>query len=77
MVYLAAVIVVATLIAMASGRVPPALALACAIAVGGVTGIAEPSALFDGLSNGGVITVAAMLVIAKGVVHTGVVSRLT
>lgn len=77
MVYLAAVIVVATLIAMASGKVPPVLALACAIMVGGLAGIAEPSDLFAGLSNGGVITVGAMLVIAKGVVHTGVVSRLT
>jgi di/tricarboxylate transporter len=77
MILLAAVIVVATLVAMASGRVPAVLALACAISVAGLAGLAEPSALFAGLSNGGVITVAAMLVIAKGVVHTGVVSRLT
>ena len=33
--------------------------------------------LFSGLSNGGVITVGAMLVIAKGVVQTGVVARVT
>ena len=75
MIYWAAAIVVLTLVAMASGKVPPVLALASGLAAAGVTGVVEPSALFGGLSNGGVITVAAMLVIAKGVIHTGVVSR--
>lgn len=75
MIYWAAAIVVLTLVAMASGKVPPVLALATGLAAAGVTGVVEPSALFGGLSNGGVITVAAMLVIAKGVIHTGVVSR--
>lgn len=74
---LAAVVVAATLVAMASGRVPAVLALAAAIAVAGVTGLAPVSELFAGLSNGGVITVACMLVIAKGVVQTGVVTRVT
>lgn len=77
MIYFAAAIVLVTLVAMASGRVPAVLALAGAISVAGLAGIAPPSALFAGLSNGGVITVAAMLVIAKGVIHTGVVSRVT
>jgi di/tricarboxylate transporter len=77
MIVFAAVIVVLTLVAMASGRVPAVLALATGISVAALAGIAEPSALFAGLSNGGVITVAAMLVIAKGVIHTGVVSRVT
>lgn len=77
MIYWAAAIVVLTLVAMASGKVPPLLALATGLAAAGVTGVVEPSALFGGLSNGGVITVAAMLVIAKGVIHTGVVSRVT
>ncbi|MBK6763809.1 MAG: anion permease [Micrococcales bacterium] len=75
MIYLAGAIVILTLVAMASGRVPPVLALASGLAVAGVTGVAPPATLFAGLSNGGVITVAAMLVIAKGVIHTGVVSR--
>lgn len=75
MIYWAATIVVLTLVAMASGKVPPVLALATGLAAAGVTGVVEPSALFGGLSNGGVITVAAMLVIAKGVIHTGVVTR--
>ena len=75
MIYWAAAIVVLTLVAMASGKVPPVLALATGLAAAGVTGVVEPSALFGGLGNGGVITVAAMLVIAKGVIHTGVVSR--
>jgi di/tricarboxylate transporter len=77
MIYLAAAIVLAALVAMASGKVPATLALACAISLAAITGIASPAALFAGLSNGGVITVAAMLVIAKGVIHTGVVSRVT
>lgn len=62
---------------MASGRVPPVLALGCAIAVAAVTGLAPVNELFSGLSNGGVITVAGMLVIAQGVIFTGVVSRIT
>jgi hypothetical protein len=38
---------------------------------------APPLTLFAGLSNGGVITVAGMLVVAKGVVKTGVIARAT
>lgn len=75
MIYLAAIIVIATLIAMASGRIQPVLALTAGLCVAAITGVAPPSALASGLSNGGVITVGAMLVIAKGVIHTGVVSR--
>ncbi len=74
---LTAVILVVTLAAMTSGRMPAVLALMIALIVGGAIGIATPSQLFAGLSNGGVITIAAMLVIAKGVLATGVVSRLT
>lgn len=73
----AAVIVVITLAVMTTGRTPAVLALICALVVAGLLGIATPSELFGGLSNGGVITIAAMLVIAKGVLHTGVVSRVT
>ncbi|MUM36059.1 SLC13 family permease, partial [Mycolicibacterium sp. CBMA 361] len=73
----AAAIVILTLVAMTTGRLPAVLALTCALVAGGLLGIASPSELFAGLSNGGVITVAAMLVIAKGVLHTGVVSRAT
>jgi di/tricarboxylate transporter len=56
---------------MTTGAVPAVLALVTA----GLAGIATPAQLFAGLSNGGVITIAAMLVIAKGVLHTGVISR--
>lgn len=77
MAILTAVIVVATLIAMTSGRVPAILALIIALLVAGIAGIATPAELFSGLSNGGVITIAAMLVIAKGVLATGVISRVT
>ncbi len=77
MIYLAAFIVLGTLVAMASGKIPAVLALATGLAVAGLTGVATPSELFSGLSNGGVITVAAMLVIAKGIVQTGVVTRVT
>jgi di/tricarboxylate transporter len=74
---LAAVVVVATLAVMASGKVPAVLALAAGLAVAGILGLAPVSALFAGLSNGGVITVAGMLVIAKGVVKTGAIARVT
>ena len=74
---IAAVVVVATLAAMASGKVPVVLALATGLAVGGILQLAPVSALFAGLSNGGVITVAGMLVVAKGVVKTGVIARAT
>jgi di/tricarboxylate transporter len=77
MMIFAALLVVATLVAMASGRVPPVMALGSAIAVAAIVGIAPPNELFAGLSNGGVITVAGMLVIAQGVIYTGVVSRVT
>lgn len=77
MAFVAAVIVVLTLIVMTTGRVPAVLALICALVAAGLLGIASPAELFGGLSNAGVITIAAMLVIAKGVLHTGVVSRVT
>ncbi|MBI3216516.1 MAG: SLC13 family permease [Mycobacterium sp.] len=73
----AAIIVVVTLAVMTTGRAPAVLALICALVVAGLLGIATPAELFGGLSNGGVITIAAMLVIAKGVLHTGAVSRAT
>lgn len=71
MAIVAAVLVVVTLVAMTSGRVPAVLALIVALLVAGVIGIATPAQLFAGLSNSGVITIAAMLVIAKGVLSTG------
>jgi di/tricarboxylate transporter len=71
----AAVIVISTLVVMTMGTVPAVLALLCALVAAGLVGIATPAELFGGLSNGGVITIAAMLVIAKGVLYTGVVSR--
>ena len=73
----AAIIVTITLAVIVSGRAPAVLCLVCALLVAAFLGIAKPSELFAGLSNGGVITIAAMLVIAKGVFYTGVVSRVT
>jgi di/tricarboxylate transporter len=75
--YVAAVLVVATLVAMASGKFDAVLSLMVALIVAGILGIAPTDRLLAGLSNAGVITVAAMLVIARGVVQTGVVSRVT
>ena len=40
MIFLAAFIVLATLVAMASGKVPAVLALATGLAVAGLTGVA-------------------------------------
>ncbi len=77
MIWLAALIIVGTLVAMTSGRVPPAFALAVGLCAAGLTGVATFEQLASGLSNGGVVTVAAMLVVAKGVVRTGVVNRVT
>jgi di/tricarboxylate transporter len=77
MAVVAALIVIATLAAMTTGRAPAVLALICALVAAGLLGIATPAELFAGLSNGGVITIAAMLVIAKGVLYTGVISRVT
>ena len=77
MTAVAAVLVLATLAAMASGRVDPLVALLAALVIAGILGIAPPDELAAGLSNAGVITVGAMLVIAKGVVQTGAVSRTT
>ena len=77
MIYVAAGLVIAALVAMASGKVDPLLALLVALILAGILGIAPTSQLASGLSNAGVITVAAMLVIAKGIVQTGVVSRAT
>ena len=71
MIIWAAIIVVGTLVAMASGKVPTVLALGTGLAIAGITRVAPPAALFSGLSNGGVITVAAMLVIAKGIMAHG------
>ena len=75
MTVLAAVVVIGTLAAMTSGKVPPVLALATGLAIGGILRLAPVSTLFSGLSNQGVVTVAGMLVIAKGVVQTGIVAR--
>ncbi|HTX12991.1 MAG TPA: SLC13 family permease [Solirubrobacteraceae bacterium] len=77
MIYVAAGLVIATLVAMASGAVDPLIALLVALILAGILGIAPADQLAAGLSNAGVITVAAMLVIAKGIVQTGVVSRAT
>lgn len=75
MIYVAAALVVAALVAMASGRVDPLLALLVVLILAAILGIAPVQQLAAGLSNPGVITVAAMLVIAKGIVQTGLVSR--
>jgi di/tricarboxylate transporter len=74
---LAAVVVVGTLTAMTSGKVPPVLALATGLVIGGIFRLAPVPALLSGLSNEGVVTVGGMLVIAKGVVQTGIVARAT
>jgi di/tricarboxylate transporter len=77
MTWVAAALVVTTLAAMASGRVDPIVALLAALVLGAVLDLAPPAELASGLSNAGVITVAAMLVIAKGIVQTGLVARAT
>lgn len=77
MALIGALIVLVALVLIVSGRAPAVLVLLCSLLVAAFAGIATPDELFAGLSNAGVITIAAMLVIAKGVFGTGVVSRLT
>jgi di/tricarboxylate transporter len=77
MIYVAAGLIVAALVAMASGRVDPLLALLVVLILAAILGIAPVDQLTAGLSNAGVITIAGMLVIARGVVQTGIVSRAT
>jgi di/tricarboxylate transporter len=77
MIYVAAVLVVAALVVMASGWIDPLLALVVALILAGILGLAPADQLTAGLSNAAVVTVAAMLVIAKGIVQTGIVSRAT
>jgi di/tricarboxylate transporter len=73
----AAAVVAGTLVAMASRRVPPVLALAGGLTLAGILGLATVEELLAGLANPGIITIGAMLVLAKGIVQTGVVTRLT
>lgn len=73
----AATIVLVALVLIVSGRAPAVLVLISALLTAAVVGIATPDELFAGLSNAGVITIGAMLVIAKGVFGTGVISRVT
>lgn len=70
MIFVATALVVATLTVMTAGWVRPVVALGVAIVIPGLLGIASARELFSGLSNGSVITVGAMLVIAKGVEQT-------
>lgn len=77
MVVVAAIIVIATLVVMTAGWAKPVVALGVALVIAGLLGIAPASELFGGLSNSGVLTVGAMLVIAKGIVQTGAVARTT
>ena len=51
------------------------LVFATTLSAAGLLGIAPSSELLSGLSSPAVVTVAAMLIIAAGVVHTGIVSR--
>ncbi|HMR49028.1 MAG TPA: SLC13 family permease [Arachnia sp.] len=74
---IAALLVLITLVVMTTGWVRPVIALGAALVIAGLFGIAPSRELFSGLSNGGVITVGAMLVIAKGIVQTGLVDRMT
>ena len=72
---LASALIIGCLIALASGKFPPVLVFATTLSAAGLLGIAPSSELLSGLSSPAVVTVAAMLIIAAGVVHTGIVSR--
>jgi len=77
MIIVAAIIVVGTLVLMTTGVVSPIIALTSGVILAALLRIITPAQAFSGLSNAGIITVGAMLVIAKGIVQTGIVSRAT
>jgi len=66
--------VVAVLLFLALGSIPPYLVILGGLVLLLVTGIIPPSAALAGFSNEGVLTVAALFVVAAGLSETGVVS---
>jgi len=69
------VLILASLVLMVSGRVPPVLVLAGALTIAGMLGLATSAELLSGLSSSAVVTIAGMLIVAQGLASTGVVSR--
>jgi di/tricarboxylate transporter len=76
-VWVALLLIVACLVLLVNGRIPPVLVLAGTLTVAAVLQIAPSSALLSGLSSTAVVTIGAMLVVAQGVASTGIVSRLS
>ncbi|MCH8498022.1 MAG: SLC13 family permease [Marinobacter sp.] len=62
---------VAALLLMSVGRFGPHLVMMSALVVLSVTGILSPEQALVGFSNSGLITVAAMFVVAAGIHHSG------
>lgn len=62
---------------MASCWADPLIALLVVPSLAAILGIAPVDRLAAGLNDAGVIPIAGMLVIARGAVQTGVVSRMT
>jgi len=69
--WLTLALVVAVFVGLARALAPPDALLVGAAVVLGVSGVLTPSELFAGLSNEGMLTVAALFVVAAGVRETG------
>ncbi|HEX5313854.1 MAG TPA: SLC13 family permease, partial [Gammaproteobacteria bacterium] len=63
-----------TVIALGWPRMPPDLPLVGAMALLAVTGAAPLKEVFEGFANPGLISVAALYVVAAGLQHTGAVT---
>ncbi|ABM63114.1 SLC13 family permease [Halorhodospira halophila] len=69
--YLTAAVVVALLTALITTRVAPDMAFLGAVTVLLLSGVVGPREAFEGLSNPGVLTVAALYVVVAGIRETG------
>lgn len=74
--FLALALAAGALLVLALTRIGPHLVMMTVLCILGVTGILSPAEALSGFSNSGVITVAAMFVVAAGIHATGGVDLL-
>ena len=71
------VVIVASLLLMASNKASPDLVLLGAVVALSVAGILTPAQALSGFGNPGMLTVAALFIVAAGLRETGAVGMLT
>ena len=72
----ALILVSAVFVLLGLGRIPPYLSILAGVVVALVTGLVGPSEALAGFANEGVITIAALFVVAAGLNETGAVASL-